>query len=291
MDVFRIGVIFCAFLLAGAAVASPSAVQEMLPRYPRADLAAFSDSKEVSQHEVILGVLKNNAGDVRAEASIFVTGRRIASTWYIPDEERTDVVAAFYRERLAKLGEVLFDCQGRDCGPSNHWANQIFGRAILFGPEQYQHYFLTRISDADATYFVGTYVSLRATRKLYVHTDVIIAEGEDLSTGASIVKALKDNGWFAIEVGDETRMAPAVAEAMMLEPLFRLAVVGHTRKQRGESVERSIVRSETQARRFVDQLVGLGTNQTRIISHGAGPLLPRDRDRVDRIELVLIQSD
>ncbi|XOV88370.1 MAG: DUF4892 domain-containing protein [Pseudomonadota bacterium] len=291
MDLLRRGLMVGVALCAWGSAAAPSDVQEMLPRYPRAELAAFTDTREISQHEVILGALKNNAGNIRAEASIFVTGRRIASTWYVPDEERTEVVAAYYRDRFARLGDIQFDCRGRDCGPSNHWANRVFGRAILFGPEQYQHYFLTRIDAGVATYYVATYVALRGTRKLYVHVDVVVAENASLPTGANIVAALKDTGWFGIEAGDESRLVPAVVDAMKLEPLYRLAVVGHARKQRGETVDQAISRSAANARRFVEQLVEQGVNSTRVMSQGAGPLLPRDRDRVDRIEIVLIQND
>jgi len=282
-----------AFALLGAvdAVGSSAAVSELLPQYPRAELEEFYDAKSVSTHEIVTGSLRSKGGNTVPEDSEFVTGRRVASTWFIPNEQRTDLVYQFYRKRLTEMGEVMFECKGYECGSSNHWANNIFGRSILYGPPQDQHYLLTRI-DRDSTYYVALYVNMRGTRKLYVHTDVIVSETQYAEIGgASIVEDLVSKGRFVIDTGAEDAVTDAVVEAMSLEPLMRIAVVAHERKQRGESVDQAIARSREVAERYRSQLIEAGINRTRLQAHGVGPLSPVDRKLVSRIELVLISND
>ena len=40
--------------------------------------------------------------------------------------------------------ELVFQCSGRDCGPSTYWANKIYQKALLYGPEQYQRYIVCK---------------------------------------------------------------------------------------------------------------------------------------------------
>ncbi len=271
--------------------ASASDVSKLLPQYPRAELVEFEDTRTVATHEVITGSLRSKGGNTVPEESRFVTGRRVASTWAIPDEQRTDRVYDFYRERLTALGEVLFECQGFDCGSSNHWANNVFGRQILFGPPRDQHYLVVRV-EQQQTYYVALYVTLRGTRKLYAHTDVIVEESQYANlNGAALVESLIRDGRFVIDAGEQDSVVTPVVEAMAQEPLLRIAVVAHERKQRGESVEQAIARSRDLAEAYRQRLVAAGVNGTRLSAYGVGPLSPVDRKLIDRIEIVLISND
>lgn len=288
--------LIAAFIIAyvgpNLAMASAEAVADLLPQYPRAELVEFEDAKKVATHELITGALRSKGGNIVPENSEFVTGRRIASTWFIPNEQRTDLVYRFYRERLVPKGTLLFECEGRECGSSNHWANNIFRRPILYGPPQYQHYFLLRIDEAASTYYVATYITMRGTRKLYVHADVIVREAQytDL-TGSAIVDALVRDGHFVIDAGAGEAVVASVLEAMQLEPLLRIAVVGHRRKQRGEALEQAITRSKQVAESYRARLIEAGVNGTRLQAFGVGPLAPMNRKVIDRLELVLISND
>lgn len=277
--------------LAHFAQGSEAVVSRMLPQYPRAELVESSDTGEVARHEIILGTVKKSGGIDRPEASRFVVGRRITSTWFIPDEQRTEVVRDFYRERLSAQGDIVFECEGYRCGSSSYWANTVFGRSILYGPAEYQRYFLTQI-EADKTYYVGTYVALRGTRKLYVHADVVVADKASSSVdGASIVAALESMGRFVIAAGEEGATIAAIVEAMQIKPLIRIAVVRHGEKQRGESINEAIDRTGATAREFTRQLVAQGVDETRVEGFGVGPLVPVERDALDRTEIVLISMN
>ncbi len=283
--------IVCLVWFTADVYASAAAVTELLPQFPRAELVEFEDTQTVAIHEVVTGSLRSRGGTTVPESSEFVTGSRVASTWSIPDEQRTDRVYEFYRSRLAEMGEVLFECQGFDCGSSNHWANKIFKRQIIFGPPQGQHYLVVRV-DQDVTYYVAVYLNLRGTGRLYAHTDVIVSESQYTDvTGAVIVDALVSEGRFVMDSGTQDAAIGSVVEAMGIEPLMRIAVVAHERKQRGESVEQAIARSGEIASDYRAQLIEAGINQTRLQAHGIGPLSPVDRKLIDRIELVLISND
>lgn len=284
--------VLCASLVVAAGVgAAALQLSSLIPEYPRSELVEYEDEKEIKTHEIIMGTLKKSGGIVEPEASEFVVGRRIASTWYIPNEQRTRLVKNFFRDRLAEKGEIVFECSGYDCGSSNYWANNVFDRSILYGPEQNQHYFLTRIDD-EHTYYVATYVALRGTRKLYAHADVIISEREqEVLSGAGIVEGLQSKGRVVIDAGAIDESVDNVVEAMRLAPSMRIAVVSHLGRERGESVPQTIARSEEIAKAFVDSLIERGVNQTRVQAYGVGPLSPLDRDIVERLELVLISND
>jgi len=273
-------------------IAAETDLSSLIPQYPRSELVEFTEDKEIATHEIMMGALKKSGGIVEPEASEYVVGRRVASTWYIPNEQRTEVVSDFFKDRLKSKGEIVFECKGYGCGSSNYWANNVFKRAILYGPEEYQHYFLTRIDGEGTTWYVATYVALRGTRKLYAHTDIVIVESAHKQAGgAAIVRALESDGKYVIDVGEEDKTLDGIVEAMQLEPLFRIAVVQHARKQQGESVPQAIARSEEMARRYVAKLVARGVNSSRVQAYGVGPLAPVNRDVVDRLELVLISSD
>lgn len=279
------------WMVAAGVRAAALELSSLIPEYPRSELVEYEDEKEIKTHEIIMGTLKKSGGIVEPEASEFVVGRRVASTWYIPNEQRTRLVRDFFRERLAGKGEIVFECSGYDCGSSNYWANNVFHRSILYGPEQDQHYFLTRIDDKH-TYYVATYIALRGTRKLYAHTDVVISEREpEVLSGAGIVEGLQSKGRVVIDAGAIDESIDNVVEAMRLAPLMRIAVVSHLRRQRGESVPQAIARSEVIAQEFVDSLIEHGVNRTRVQAYGVGPLSPIDRDIVERLELVLISND
>lgn len=270
---------------------SQAIVSRMVPQYPRAELVESSDTGEIARHEVILGTVKKSDGIDRPEASRFVVGRRITSTWFIPDEQRTNVVRDFYRERLSALGDIVFECEGYRCGSSSYWANTVFGKSILYGPAEYQRYFLTQI-EADKTWYVGTYVALRGTRKLYTHVDIVVTDKLTSAVdGASIVAALESNGRFVIAAGEEDATTAAIVETLQIKPRMRIAVVRHGEKQQGESISEAIDRTGVAAREFARQLVAEGADENRVEGFGVGPLVPMERDAIDRTEIVLISPN
>ena len=167
---------------------SVSLVAQAEPALPPKPVGLFPASALVEQettestgHLLVLGALEKVNHELQPEKFILVPGRKDASTWYLPEARRTKQVAEYFKSELVETANMLFECQGRTCGSSSYWANKIFDRAILYGPEQYQHYLIAQRpvpqhslsqEQAEGDYIV-IYIGERATRKIYVHIEYI----------------------------------------------------------------------------------------------------------------------
>ena len=136
-----------------------------------AELVDQESNDTLQYHLVVLGALEKVNRELEPEASEFVQARKRSWTWYLPEARRTERVFNHYLNEVEPLGELAFTCSGRGCGSSSYWANTIFKHAILYGPEQFQHYLAIRLGDGSG--FLVVYIGERATRKIYVHIEQI----------------------------------------------------------------------------------------------------------------------
>ncbi len=143
-----------------------SSSQVSLKPYLSAESVSESWS-EASSHLVVLGALEKVDHELQPEDSEIISGRKFQETFYLPEARRTGQVFEHYLQQLEALGEIKFQCDGRGCGSSSYWANRVFDRAILYGPEQYQKYAVVNRHDGQG--YIAVYVGERATRKIYVH--------------------------------------------------------------------------------------------------------------------------
>lgn len=137
---------------------------------PGAELVESETAEQAARHMVVLGSLERVNQQLVPEGSEFVFGTKSTWTWHLPQSRRTRDVSRDFEAQLADLQQV-FHCRGRGCGPSNYWANQIFERAILYGPVQHQYYRAFRLNDTDS--YLLVYVGQRATRKIYLHIEYV----------------------------------------------------------------------------------------------------------------------
>lgn len=162
------------------AESEPASLAEPVGLFPSSELVE-QETTESMGHLLVLGALEKVNHELQPEKFILVPGRKDASTWYLPEARRTKQVAEHFKSELVESANILFECQGRSCGSSSYWANKLFERAILYGPEQYQHYLIAQRSvpqhslsqqKAEGDYIV-IYIGERATRKIYVHIEYI----------------------------------------------------------------------------------------------------------------------
>ena len=148
--------------------------------FPFSELVEQKTTESMS-HLVVLGALEKVNHELQPEKSILVSGRKDASTWYLPEARTTKQVAEHFKSELVESANILFECQGRSCGSSSYWANKHFERAIIYGPEQYQHYLIAQRTVSEPSIpqqieegdYVVIYIGERATRKIYVHIEYI----------------------------------------------------------------------------------------------------------------------
>ncbi|MEQ8952503.1 MAG: DUF4892 domain-containing protein, partial [Gammaproteobacteria bacterium] len=118
--------------------------------HPLFDRFAYSqiveaDFEEDTNYRIVLGSLQRTRGAVTAEDSQLVRGDLTRIVYEVSQEFDGRDVYDFFLEQMEERGySQLYTCQGRGCGSSNYWANDIFGNRILYGPESNQFYLVMR---------------------------------------------------------------------------------------------------------------------------------------------------
>ena len=164
----------CLLLVMQAAIAEDSAGPSGLMMLPGAELVEQQRDDSPGVYLLALGSLEKVDHVLEPEDARTLVARRHALTWYLPTARRTADVAAFLTAQFPALGEVLFECRGRGCGSSSYWANRLFEQAILYGPEEYQHYFALTLADGSG--YLAVYVAQRAPPKICVHIEQFLTD-------------------------------------------------------------------------------------------------------------------
>ena len=260
------------------------AAENVIAPYPGAQLVSESTDKEIKSHQIISGPVKRVNTKLAPDASEFVSATKSTRIFEIPDQRSTKPIAEYYREALLRHNQILFECSGRTCGASNFWANSVFNRSILYGPEQYQYYFLAKhLSDET---FTVIYVAQRATGKLYAYLETLKTESGKMIGGKEIASSIRTEGKYVFEGDMDEVVLTAFYEAINASADIKYMLVSHDKLQRGEAVEAAISRTLQMAQSLKNALVAKGIQPTRLETFGAGPIAPLDRDRVKRFELV-----
>ncbi len=175
------------WLLSGSVSAEPYGAADYpdIKRFPYSDIVQYSNAAE-SDYRFILGGLEKVNGVLRPEKEERVEGQLTQITYQIPENHLASEAFDFYLDQIKALGaEVLFECQGRACGSSNHWANDIFGYFRLYGPDVGQSYAAAR---ADKRYF-SLYSITRGNKRVFTRLEVVEAPGTSVPvpSAASVV--------------------------------------------------------------------------------------------------------
>lgn len=263
---------------------------KLVEPYPGSEVVEFEHDGEVTSRQVILGPLKKVNNALQPESSEFIRGTRTAITYRIRNERRTSVVEQFLKGQIVEGGQILFECEGRACGSSNDWSNIIFNRSILYGPSEFQHYILARMT-GESTYYVAVYIAQRGTGELYSHLDIVTSLDTDHIVDAGIINAaLESRGKYVLPWLVDEKMIVAIADALEQQPGYRIAVVGHDEMQENESPREAMERTDRRAADLKGRIVAAGVNESRLESFGLGPLAPTDNQARSRFELVLLNN-
>lgn len=204
---------------------------EALPRFPASSIVAFAESP---QRERIYpqGSVRRISGRLRYEREILAQGRHRAVTYELPRTHSADQVFSAAREALLEQGaELLYWCQGRECGASSLWANSVFGNATLYGSDDQQAYALLRLAEPQHDSLLALYSITRGNRRAYLHAEQLDAEaalGELLPTPATLLRQLRSDG--QLQLPDEARAdsawVEALARSLNLDSTLRVSLSG-----------------------------------------------------------------
>lgn len=167
-----------------------------LPRYPQSQIVDYKQTDVVGR-VYPKSSLQRIGGRLRMEAQVSASGELTAITYLLSDtHSATDAFAQAKHALLQQEAELLFWCEGRDCGSSSLWANSIFERSLLYGPESQQAYLLARFPGSPDS-LVVLYGITRGNGRSYLQVEQLVpadALGELLPTPATLLRLLKDTG-------------------------------------------------------------------------------------------------
>jgi outer membrane protein OmpA-like peptidoglycan-associated protein len=281
----------------------------LIARFPDSEIVEYEVSDELN-HLLVLGTLQRTRGEVVPEASERLKGRVTRIVYAIPSDYQVSDVREFFARQLRERGdEVLYSCEGRSCGSSNYWANDIFKRRILYGPERNQYYLAARSNTALAEDpFLALYLITRANRRLYAYMEIIERETaivpQVLVNEGVLASSLIESGSvilpsveFDSGEGDNERLVDPEAldylvRLLQRETDMRVYIVSHL-SQPERALEAMLEQSENRAQLIRELLIEKGIDSARVKAAGVGPLAPSCAlsDCRDRIELVVMQTD
>lgn len=271
--------------------------------FPNAVIIDY-DLEQDTSYRFVLSSLKRTQGTVTAENVSRHQGHLSKLTYEIADGFSGADVHDFYQQEISERGyERLFSCIGRSCGSSNYWANDIFGKRTLYGPQRNQFYQAFRGEDDAGNDVLGAlYIITRGNKRTYAYLEILDSTDAPrleqqtsaeawlnrLSTqGSATLNRVRFDDQDRLEVSDGLK---ELAELMRVDENMAIYLVAHLRS--GEVLAEQLQRSQRRADLARQELLTLGVSSERVTSHGVGPLAPACRYREgcpepDRLEVVL----
>lgn len=147
-------------------------------------------SPVLTDYSLALGGVEQVDGAERLEREERLTGQLKRISYRVPEGNTTRTVFNSFRAQLEQLNaDILFSCQGRECGSSNYWANSVFGFSKLYGVERSQYYMAARLPGVTAVF----YVTERGNRRIYAHIDLI-----ETDVAARMIATIKGKGFVEL---------------------------------------------------------------------------------------------
>jgi hypothetical protein len=217
----------CAPLLA----AEPAGSQdlEVLPRLARSVIVDYRDTP-AAERRYPQDSLRRISGQLVAR-EVLVEGRLRALTYQLPEEHGPREALQIARQHLQEQGaQLLFWCEGRDCGSSSLWANQIFGSAKLYGPEEQQSYLLLRLAGPQDS-LLALYGIVRGNRRAYLHVEQLDAGAPLptlLPTAGTLLRQLRRDGQLQLALVDMPNddWSALLVQTLRLDSTLRLGLSG-----------------------------------------------------------------
>lgn len=233
-------------LLLGTGVASAADVPgsqdlEVLTRIPEAQIVEFRQRS--GERAYPLGSLRRLSGQLHYEREVASVGELTALTYALPARHGAFEVFAQAHAQLREQGaHMLYWCEGRECGSSNLWANNVFGNARLYGSDDQQAYAVLRLAKPDDNRLVALYAITRGNRKAYLHVEQLVASedlGEVLPSAATLLRQLRSSG--SLDLGQlqgepDAQWGQLLARALSQDSTLRVVLSGTHAQQWRESL-------------------------------------------------------
>lgn len=238
-------------------VPSSMAAIPVIEPLPRAEVAQ-KRVQEDTEHTVVIGNIRRINNEVRAEREVLAEGELLRISWLVPEGHTAREAMAHAVKQLQEHPHTtLFFCEGRECGSSNLWANQVLGYSRLYGPEENQSYLALRLDD-EPQRFISLYAITRGNRQAYLHLDQMTPEPPVTEmlypTPATLGKILRADGELKI-----SGITPEDSDSAITEAWLDLTA----RMLRSDNRLRIQVNG-AQAPAFIQSLLDRGISQQRL---------------------------
>src|SRR5690554_1285585 len=211
-------------LLAVAATGAGAAEGLAIEPFPRAEVAR-ERVQQASEHRVVIGNIRRINNQVRAERELQVVGELIRVSWRIPAGHSAREALGYAVEQLQQHPHTtLFFCEGRECGSSSLWANQVLDYSRLYGPEDNQLYLALRLDDQPQR-FISLYAITRGNQQVYLHMDQLTPEQPVTEvlypTAATLGKILNAEKQLLLPDAEVRDAAPAAVGMILVARMER----------------------------------------------------------------------
>ncbi len=160
----------------------------------------------VDHYRLVISELKRSQATTFGEQERRLDGDLWRRVWAVQPGFALDEVSEFFQRQMSEL-ELIYQCQGLDCGSSHFWANSVFKNGRLVGREQNQHYWVAKRPLANGRSEVWVlYLVQRGSRQVFIAMDRVVTADEvslQQLSKEQIQAALRQNsGWLPGLVAD-----------------------------------------------------------------------------------------
>ncbi len=216
-------VLAAAMVLAGLPLGAAGAEQAHFNTLSALTDARLLDSSVQPDVEKMypLGSVSRISGQLRFGDEIRARGQRQAHSWQLSPLHSAATAFTEAREQLQQQGaRLLYWCEGRDCGPSNLWANAVFANARLYGPDERQQYALL----VSGQQLAALYAVTRGNGRGMLHVDLLDASeplpAQLSPAAATLLLQLRTDGGLTLDHAQPNQLARALNRDMTLRVLL-----------------------------------------------------------------------
>lgn len=153
-----------------------------------------SSQQEAVEKIYPLGSVRRISGRLRYTGEVLLHGQQSVLTVQLAStHEAGDAFAAARNYLQQHDAQMLFWCEGKDCGPSNLWANAVFDTARLYGPDEQQSY-AAFIQPKDGS-LITVYAITRGNGRSLLHFEQLAADSMPSNlrpTPATLLRQLRE---------------------------------------------------------------------------------------------------
>lgn len=285
MTVFRslqtIKALIVASLMPVVLLTAPAAGHgSLLLAFPQSSLEEERSIQSAS-HRVMLSGIREVGNEVRAEQSVRLAVEGSGRLYLLETGYTRENARRWYQEQLQTHdASILFQCEGRQCGRSNVWANQVFDQATLYGRDTDQDYLVAGLEDdSGQRWLTVLYTITRGNQRDYLWLEQLKLSDDAVVPGLNggvgrlsgpVIVPWSGDVSVRLDWDVETRR---LIRDQASAPGSRIVIAAFSSLEADETVEQAVKRAQNAGQSMSDLLDRSGIPRSRHIVRSIGPLV------------------